>query len=137
VRVILDTNILLSALIRGDSVPGRILEAWFDDRFALLTHPLQLDELSAVTRRQQIRTLIRPSEAGRLVNQIRAHAEFVTQLPHIRRSADPLDDFLLGMSDAGKADYLVTGDKSGLLKLEHHHRMAILTARAFLDLLTR
>jgi predicted nucleic acid-binding protein len=33
VRVILDTNILLSALIRRDSLPGRILEAWFDDRF--------------------------------------------------------------------------------------------------------
>src|SRR5206468_3464181 len=114
--------ILLSALIRGDSVPGRILEAWFDDRFALLTHPMQLDELRAVTRGQQIRSLIRPSEAGRLVNQIGAQAELVTQLPHIRRSADPLDDFLLGMSEAGKADYLVTGDKSSLLKLEHHHR---------------
>ena len=71
------------------------------------------------------------------MNQIRAHAELVTQLPHIRRSADPLDDFLLGMSDAGKADYLVTGNKSGLLRLEHHHRTAILAARAFLSLLTR
>jgi predicted nucleic acid-binding protein len=90
VRVILDTNILLSALIRGDSVPSRVLEAWFEDRFVLLTHPLQLDELRAVTRRQQIRALIRPSEARRLVNQIRAHAELVSQLPYIRRSADPL-----------------------------------------------
>jgi predicted nucleic acid-binding protein len=35
VRVILDTNILLSALIRRDSAPGRILEAWFEDRFVL------------------------------------------------------------------------------------------------------
>ena len=71
------------------------------------------------------------------MNQIGAQAELVTQLPHIRRSADPLDDFLLGMSEAGKADYLVTGDKSSLLKLEHHHRTAILVARAFLDLLAR
>jgi predicted nucleic acid-binding protein len=41
------------------------------------------------------------------------------------------------MSDAGEADYLVTGDKAGLLKLEHHRGTAILTVRAFLDRLTR
>ena len=46
-RVILDTNILLSALIRRDSLPGRILDLWFDDRFVLLTHPLHLEELCA------------------------------------------------------------------------------------------
>ena len=51
-----------------------------------LTHALQLDELRTVTRRQQIRSLIRPSEAGRLVHQIQAHAELVAQLPRLRRS---------------------------------------------------
>jgi predicted nucleic acid-binding protein len=75
VRVILDTNIVLSALIRRDSAPGPILEAWVEDRFVLLTHPLLLDELRIVTRRPQMRALIRPVEAGRLVNQIRALAE--------------------------------------------------------------
>jgi len=137
VRVIVDTNILLSALIRRDSLPGRILEAWFDDRFVLLTHPLQLAELRAVTRRPRIRTLIRPPEAGRLVNQIRALAEPVTGLPPTRRSDDPADDFLLAMSEAGQADYLVTGDKAGLLALGRHHVTRILTARAFLDVLIR
>jgi hypothetical protein len=37
-RVVLDTNVLLSAQIRRNSVPGRVLEAWFDDHFVLLTH---------------------------------------------------------------------------------------------------
>ena len=36
------------------------------------------------------------------------------------RSPDPNDDFLLAMAKAGKADYLVTGDKSGLLALHRH-----------------
>ena len=35
----------------------------------------------------------------------------------MERSPDPTDDFLLALSEAGKADYLVTGDKSGLLAL--------------------
>jgi putative PIN family toxin of toxin-antitoxin system len=135
-RVILDTNVLLSALIRRDSVPGRVLEAWFDDRFVLITHELQLEELRVVTRRQQIRVLIRPSEAGRLVNQLRANAELVTRLPRTRRSNDPADDFLLALSEAGRADHLVTGDKAGLLRLGNHNDTLILTARAFLDRLT-
>src|SRR5260221_5051479 len=95
--VVLDTNILLSALIRRDSVPGRIIEAWFDDHFVLLTHDLQLEELRTVTRRPQIRTLIRAAEAGRLVNQLRAQSELVTRLPPTSRSDDPADDFLLAM----------------------------------------
>jgi uncharacterized protein len=135
-RVILDTNVLLSALIRRDSVPGRVLEAWFDDRFVLITHELQLEELRAVTRRQQIRVLIRPSEAGRLVNQLRANAELITRLPRTRRSDDPADDFLLALSEAGRADRLVTGDKAGLLGLGSHDGALIQTAREFLDRLT-
>ncbi len=134
-RVILDTNVLVSALIRRDGVPGRILEAWFDDRFILLTHPLQLEELRAVTRRPHIRPLIRPAEPGRLVNQIRALAEPVTNLPPTRRSDDPADDFLLAMSEGGTANYLVTGDKAGLLALGHHLQTTILTARAFVGIL--
>ncbi len=134
-RVILDTNVVLSALIRRDGVPGRILEAWLDDRFVLLTHTLLLDELRTVTRRPRIRALIRPAEAGRLVNQIRALAEPVTRLPATRRSDDPADDFLLAMAESGRADYLVIGDKAGLLALGRHHGTTILTARAFLDVL--
>ena len=135
-RVILDTNILLSALIRRDSVPGRVLEAWFDDHFVLLTHFLQLEELRTVTRRPQIRSLIRPAEAGRLVNQLRGDAELVTELPRTLRSDDPADDFLLAMCDGGHADFLVTGDKAGLLNLATHHGTVIMTARAFLDVIT-
>ena len=39
----------------------------------------------------------------------------IDPLPRVERSPDPTDDFLLALSEAGKADYLVTGDKSGLL----------------------
>jgi predicted nucleic acid-binding protein len=52
----------------------------------------------------------------------------------VQRSPDPTDDFLLAMSEAGKADYLVTGDKSGLLKLGRHQNTRIVTARHFASL---
>jgi hypothetical protein len=47
------------------------------------------------------------------------------------RSPDPTDDFLLAMSEAGKADYLVTGDKGGLLALDCHKATRIISASDF------
>jgi predicted nucleic acid-binding protein len=75
VRVILDTNILLSGLIAPAGVPGRLVDTWLDGRFTLVSHSLQLDEFRAVSRREKIRVLVRSSEAGRLVNQIAALAD--------------------------------------------------------------
>ena len=136
-RVVLDTNILLSALIRRDSPPGAVLDAWFEDRFTLLTHAFQLDELRDVSRRPHIRMLFSRSQMGRLVNDIRAVAELIERLPPVRRSDDAADDFLLALCEAGHVDYLVTGDKAGLLVLGTHGGTTILTARAFLVLLGR
>jgi uncharacterized protein len=49
----------------------------------------------------------------------------------VKRSPDPEDDFLLALSEAGKADYLLTGDKSGLLVLRRHQNTRIISARKF------
>lgn len=78
--------------------------------------------------------LIKPHKAGRLVNQIKKLAEDVGDLPDVERSADPTDDFLLAMSEAGRADYLVTGDKSGLLALDRHKAARIVSASDFATL---
>jgi hypothetical protein len=134
-RVVLDTNILLSALTTPDGISSRIVDAWFEDRFELLTHAMQLDELRGVTRRDCVRARFRPAEAGRLINRLYASAVFVGRLPRTARSDDPGDDFLLAMCEAGEADYLVTGDKAALLALARHGRTALLTARDFLNLL--
>lgn len=61
----------------------------------------------------------------------------IDRLPLVRRSADTFDDFLLALCEVGRADYLVTGDKAGLLALGTHGGTTILTARAFLDRLGR
>ncbi len=55
--------------------------------------------------------------AGHLLDQLKALTVMVDPLPRVQRSPDPEDDFLLAAAEGGKADYLVTGDKSGLLAL--------------------
>ena len=76
---------------------------------------------------------IRSFEAGRMVNDLRAFAKIIGPLPRIERSPDPEDDFLLGLCEAGNADYLVTGDKSGLLALDRHQGTKILSVRFFVE----
>ena len=128
--MILDTNVLLSGLISPRGTPASLVAAWLDHRFTLVSHSLQLDELREVSRRDKIRQLIRPSEAGRLVNQIAAIADMPAELPTVERSPDPRDDFLLGLCEAGGADWLVTGDKDDLLALKSQGRTKIVTAGA-------
>jgi len=137
VRVVVDTNLLLSALMRRNSVPDQVVQAWLGDRSTLLSHETQLDEFRDTSRRAHLRTRILRAEAGKLVNQVRKKAYIIDRLPNVRRSADPKGDYLLALCDAGHADYLVTGDKADLLILGTHGSTTILTARAFLDQLGR
>jgi uncharacterized protein len=135
-RVVLDTNILISALISSAGNPAIIYSAWEDGKFTLLTCAEHLEELRATLQKPRIADLIKPYNAGRLVNQIKRLAEDVGPLPRVKRSPDPNGDFLLAMSEAGKAGYLVTGDKSGLLSRHHHKATRIISAAELGALLT-
>ena len=136
-RVILDTNVLVSALLTPDGVPARLLDAWFEGRFELLTSESQLEELRQVTRHPRVRRFVEPAAAGSLVNDLRHFAEVLSDLPRVEVSADPGDNFLLAMAEAGKADYLATGDKRDVLALKRHGPTRIVTAKRLLELLER
>lgn len=71
-RVVLDTNILVSAMIASAGNPASIVNAWLDGKFTLLTCPAHVDELRATLQKPRVAELIKPHKAGGLVNQIRA-----------------------------------------------------------------
>jgi uncharacterized protein len=130
-RVVLDMNIIVSAVIAPAGKPAAIIDAWLDGKFTLLTCAAHVDELRATLQKPRVAELVKPHKAGRLVNQIKRFAEDIDPLPTVESSPDPTDDFLLAQSEAGNADYLVTGDKSGLLALERHKATRIVSAREF------
>lgn len=130
-RVVIDTSILVSALISKSAAPYTLYQAWRDKRLELLTCEAQLIEVREVTRRIAIATRIKPSEAGLLMNSLRNLATVHTDLPQVQRSSDPKDDFLIALAQAGQAQYLVTGDQSGLLVLREHVGTKIVKASWF------
>ena len=130
-RVVLDTNILVSALIAPAGKPAAIYSAWVEGKFTLLTCAAHLDELLATLQKPRVAELVKPYKAGRLVNQIKRLPEDAGLLPPVNRSPDPRDNYLLALCEAGNADYLVTGDKSGLLALDRHKATRIVSASDF------
>ena len=73
-RLVVDTNILISALLARGSLPGHLITLWRQNRFDLLTADEQLDELMRVTRYAKIRARLPAALAGRLINELRAIA---------------------------------------------------------------
>lgn len=131
-RLVVDTNILISALLAGTSLPAQLIIRWREGRFDLLTAAEQLDELMRVTRYPKIRERLAPALAGRLINDLRAIAVTVQKLPVVDVSADPHDNYLLAIAAAGAADFLVTGDKRDLLGIAVYKGAKITTVRDFL-----
>ncbi len=135
-RAILDTNLFLSALLSGRGAPARVVDAWREGRFELVTSREQIGELKRAARYERVRTYVSHAAVGRLVNSLQNAQLLLARLPRAGASADPGDDFLLAMSVAADADYLVTGDKA-LLSLGRFAATRIVTPRRFVALLAR
>lgn len=101
-RVVLDTNILVSALIAPAGNPAAIYSAWEQGKFTLLTCTEHLDEVRATLQKPRVANLIKPYKAGRLVNQIKKLADDIGQLPRVKRSPDPGDNLLASPSGSGQ-----------------------------------
>lgn len=134
-RVVLDTNILISALIAPTGSANLIYSAWKSSKFTLLTHEKQINEFRRVSRYQKLHKYFYPEEAGTMINEVIKLATHVKKLKRIDISPDSSDNFLIEIAVAGNADFLVSGDNKGLLQLKKYLGVKIISVRQFLNLL--
>lgn len=133
-RVILDTNVLLGALISSHGPADVIYRAWRAARFDLVTSTAQLDELRRPSRCPKLKTILPAHRVGTMVSNMQRAIVLgaLPSLPDVMKTKDPNDVFLLAMAVASEADYLVTGDRrAGLLQLASAGRTRIVTPVAF------
>ena len=128
-RIVLDTNIFVSALISGDGYPGQLLAAVKRERITLVTSVYQIDELREVLGRERLKPYIRPEESEDLLYHLEAVGMTMSRLPEVSLSPDPKDNPVLATAVAGEADLLVSGDKGDMLALGHVEGIPIVTAR--------
>lgn len=133
-KVILDCNILFSALISPHSPPQTIYQAWRDDRFELLSSREQLDEIRRANRYSRLQRILQAHRVGTLINELERSVLVSVRAIDIEID-DPADAFLLALAEAGNADVLVTGDhRAGLLRRGHHRQTRITTPKGFCEL---
>jgi putative PIN family toxin of toxin-antitoxin system len=130
-RVVLDSNVFISALISAGGAPHAIYRAWRARRFLLVTSAAQIAELRRASRYPKLRAIVPAREFGTLLNRLHG-ALVLRRLPRVELSADPDDDYLLAMAKAAAADFLVTGDARHLLRLGKLGRTKIVTPGEFL-----
>lgn len=119
-RVILDTNVLVSGIAYPHSVPGKIIAAWRSGSVDLLLSNYILDELRWVLPRLEQRHGLTVGEVDDLVDALAIQADIIDPLPttepQLRDVADqPVLGTLLAALATSGADYLVTGDKDLLV----------------------
>ncbi len=128
-RVVLDTNILIGALITKGTPPDLLYQAWLRGEIELVTSLAQLGEMAGVLARPRLRRFVDADEAAAIVENIGARAVVLHELPVVDLSPDPDDNPILATAIAGKADLLVTGDKKHLLVLEVVEGIRVVSAR--------
>ena len=132
-KVVIDTNVLVSALLKRDSVPGRILRAVWEGSLELLLSPPLREELAAVLEYPKIkkRLVALGVESGPFLDLL---PFFTTEVGigdvAVSMPRDTDDQMVLATLVAGLGDWLITGDKD-LLELQDQY--AILTPVAFVE----
>jgi putative PIN family toxin of toxin-antitoxin system len=138
VKVVLDTNVIVSAVLKAGGSPDLIVKAWRAGSYQLITSAPLLLELKEVLDRPRIskRAGFSPAEARDILaamadSAIVAEAELTIEVVE----ADPDDNRVLEAAVSAGADYIVSGDQH-LLALQSYEGISIVRPRRFMAILT-
>jgi putative PIN family toxin of toxin-antitoxin system len=135
-RAVVDTNILVRAVIKPAGTVGPVLLRLRQGDYTLLYSRALLEELVDVLNRPRIRDKYRLTDQDiqTVVSLILLRGEAVTPAKQIKVCRDPKDDKFLEVAVAGGADVIVSGDQD-LLTLHPFAGIPILPPAAFLQVL--
>lgn len=129
IRVVLDTNIVVSALLRSGSLPEAALRPGLNRVVQLCVSGAVLAEYEEVLGR--VKLGIPKQKVAVALRQIREVSLLVSPSADVTACSDPDDNIFLECAQAGAADYLVTGNTAHFPDV--WDRTRIVTARQFLE----
>jgi putative PIN family toxin of toxin-antitoxin system len=133
-RVVLDTNVVLSALVFAGGRLAQMRHAWHENRFEPLASAATANELSRALAYPRFK--LTPLEQQELLADYLPYCTVVAMPvnpPKVPQCRDPNDLPFLYLAVAGRAEYLVTGDKD-LLAVAPRFAHSIIAPEAFLRL---
>jgi putative PIN family toxin of toxin-antitoxin system len=132
-RVVLDTNVIISATLIHGGNEDQILRAWRRGAFDLVLSPAIIEEISRVLLYERLRRSrwMTEGEIAELLEALAASSFIVTGRIAVKASRDPDDDKFLAAAIQGEARFLVTGDRD-LLDIGGYGNFQIITPARFL-----
>jgi putative PIN family toxin of toxin-antitoxin system len=131
-RAVLDTNVLVSALISPGGPSARLLLELRAGAFELVLSPTLLAELRDVLSRAKFEPYVSPPEIDAYVELIRRECIFMEDPAPSPEplGVDPYDEFLIDLARSARVDALVSGDKH---LLDLRGKLPAMTPRQFLE----
>lgn len=135
IRIVLDANVFVSAVLSPAGNPGRILDMAGQGRLKLLLSPAILSEINAVLFYPKLKRLHRktPKWIDAFMREFTDMAEVTPgDLPVDVIKTDPSDNIYLACALEGRADFIISGD-SHLRDLENFHEIPIVSPAELLE----
>lgn len=132
VRVVIDTNVFVSGLLKSDNPPLNVVDLFIEDKINLIISEEVFSEYIKVLLRPELK--VKKDNIIRLISIFILKAEIIkvkTKLDIIER--DPSDNKFLECALDGKVDYIITGDKH-LLELKKYKKIKIVDPKTFIDI---
>lgn len=136
IRAVVDTSILVRALLKPSGTVGPVLDLLIAGRFTLLYSESILEELEDVLNRPRLRRRfpMADEDVDGVLELIQLRGEEIVVEQGLSVCRDPKDDKFLEVAVKGRSDVIVTGDED-LLVLGPFEGIPIVGAREFLEML--
>ena len=133
-KIVIDTTDYISALV-GRTHRAKLERILLNNDIQILADITLLEEISEVAHREKFRKYVTTEEADQFINALKSRLKPILVTSIVEASADPNDNFILALAKDGEADYIVTGDKRGLLDLGSFESIPIVRLQLFLDII--
>ena len=130
-RIVVDTNVFISAVLFPQSIPSRAVELAVDVADRLFSWET-IAELKDVLHRPKFDRYLVKYKRIAFFRRVIKDAIVIDQVTPLAICRDPDDDKFLSLAVAGKADAIITGD-ADLLALHPFRGVAILTPQQFVE----
>jgi len=131
--VVLDTNVIISALFSPSGPPGEIIRYWEDFKISVATSDFLLDELESVLRYSKVSRFLKLSdeEIHLFLNRFKMFASMVNSESYLDViKNDPDDNRVLECANAAKAHFIISGDQH-LQEIREFQGIVILSPTSF------
>ena len=130
-RVVIDTNVYLSAAISRMGVPAQAVRLAYASYLPVYSEGTVLELVEKLSSAKMARW-IEPAERVAMMAYVLRQGTLVDPVPPIRLLPDPDDDIFASLALAADATAIVTGDKA-FLAVRRVREIPVLSPREFLD----